>query len=507
VSCSAASLAVVVAVIAAHFGIGPTSFPRNWNSDPNDRQERQRGGDDGDKDAPSFFFVGTKPERENGMSSGTRPSRVDSNNVNEDGDDKKNVDRVDDASCFPEQTLHVIHEIQRAETTSDAAAEVVVVKKFTEFLEGPGLMQQQQQQQQAQRLKTNRSAGAEMEKRVCRFFATEQSKHFPHAMQQLYRCWSWWVAEAVDNNTTTTMTLQSSTSSPPLPAAVLFGPSDHRGFRTPAENVQRHDFFTQILGRMAKRLPLEIRTINTTAASTSPNKLGTGDSRGNNDIIASKWVQSNFVHGDNFAMRTPNDASLLRRILFPEFYGSRDVTSSVNASSKPRIAILNRDRRTSKRSILNADDVAAELASESSNGYVPVVYFETNHSLARQIEFYSATDVLISSHGAQLTGVPFMGSGPCSVVLELFPKGYAAPYYFGSLARSSGMSYRALYLSGGDSGDNGSDSGKNWEYESRTFNVAQRIRLRKQNLCPDVAGLVQVARQAIGEWRNCRLQG
>jgi hypothetical protein len=62
-----------------------------------------------------------------------------------------------------------------------------------------------------------------------------------------------------------------------------------------------------------------------------------------------------------------------------------------------------------------------------------------------QILFFHHHDIIISPHGAQITGIPFMKS-PCSIIIELFPKGYYISYYFGSLESSSNIQQRRLQL-------------------------------------------------------------
>merc|ERR1712224_871711 len=75
-----------------------------------------------------------------------------------------------------------------------------------------------------------------------------------------------------------------------------------------------------------------------------------------------------------------------------------------------------------------------------------------------QVRFFRHVDILISGHGAQLTGVPFMmqrlKSDPssfssCKLVLELYPKLYGVPYYFGSLVVQSGIRHSYLYYDDG----------------------------------------------------------
>ena len=58
---------------------------------------------------------------------------------------------------------------------------------------------------------------------------------------------------------------------------------------------------------------------------------------------------------------------------------------------------------------------------------VDVIFFE-HLSSVEQVEFFWRTDIVLSGHAAQLTGIPFMKTanmtGHCKQVLELFPFDY-----------------------------------------------------------------------------------
>ena len=178
----------------------------------------------------------------------------------------------------------------------------------------------------------------------------------------------------------------------------------------------------------------------------------------------------------------------------------------------PRVGILNRkDSYTSGRTILNWKELAYQLSkisyvfynnnnnhnnnnsnnntnnhtnttddenSNEKNSTVQVTFFE-GKTFEEQIQFFRNTDILISPHGAQLTGLIFMSSSSsssssssllksnsdydgkqqqeqeqtrknsCKHIMELFPKNYAIPYYFGSLAVQSGIRHSYVYYDDG----------------------------------------------------------
>jgi Glycosyltransferase 61 len=62
---------------------------------------------------------------------------------------------------------------------------------------------------------------------------------------------------------------------------------------------------------------------------------------------------------------------------------------------------------------------------------VSVAHFETATFL-EQVEFFANTDIVLSPHGAQLTGLAFLPR--CGHILEIFPPYYLYDNFFGSLA-------------------------------------------------------------------------
>jgi capsular polysaccharide biosynthesis protein len=103
--------------------------------------------------------------------------------------------------------------------------------------------------------------------------------------------------------------------------------------------------------------------------------------------------------------------------------------AAVAAVAVPRIAILNGGKKAF-RMIENVDALVKRLKREiPGDTEIPVVDFERK-SLEFQVQLFSNVDILISGHGAQLAGLPFMPHR--GAVLEIFPLGYYAPHYFAS---------------------------------------------------------------------------
>jgi hypothetical protein len=123
--------------------------------------------------------------------------------------------------------------------------------------------------------------------------------------------------------------------------------------------------------------------------------------------------------------------------------------------------------------------------------FITIKEFESA-SFADQVDFFSSIDILISPHGAQLTGLPFMPN--CGGLVELFPKGYFIPKFFGSLAIGSGLGYGYVYMSGGN---------ETHENKKMSATTSGRVRARKVKLCPPSNKIVDAVRVLIADWYQC----
>lgn len=239
---------------------------------------------------------------------------------------------------------------------------------------------------------------------TCFFFDTPQSKHFPHAMQQLYRCWSYWRLH------------------PGLPP-VLIGPAQHRGFRP----TLRPDFFTSMLQALQHAIGLRVVAMNYSSTGAVVDGTPNYSAIPELDVLMESLklqqgilsVRSTFEHGDGFALASVQDSVELRKAILGVHSSDerRDWQSGCPfpSDSPPRIAILNRDERLSKRSILNTIELARGITDSGLSTTVPVVYFE-KATFQDQTQFFNDFDVVLSPHGAQLTSMAFMPS--CGGILE-----------------------------------------------------------------------------------------
>eukprot|EP00536_Pseudo-nitzschia_multiseries_P014616 jgi/Psemu1/311176/fgenesh1_kg.738_\ len=170
--------------------------------------------------------------------------------------------------------------------------------------------------------------------------------------------------------------------------------------------------------------------------------------------------------------------------------------------SSPRIGFLNR-KPSSRRHIENSDQLVQEISSALST-LVSLRCFE-EETFEEQVRFFHSVDLLISPHGAQLTGLPFLANKPCTHLIELFPHKYLMPDFYGSLARDSGVEYSYIYVSNSSVEELTKNEAAS-EIEGRLVspNLFERIGARSQNFCLDPKLIVDAARHSIRKWCECK---
>lgn len=287
---------------------------------------------------------------------------------------------------------------------------------------------------------------------VACYFVCKANVHFPHAMQQIYRCFSYWL----DYDSREPFLL--------LPGAKV------------EKNLRAHPFIGGMMEIFDKQLEVEVNY----HTHYVPGAIEFLKSKPTIDIQTFNGI-------GNYSLR---HADQLHHLVKEQF-DLDDTNSDTCKHPKPRIAILNRSEQN-RRSILNALQLAnrTEIKELSRNNFVDVKCFE-EASFIEQVTFFRSVDILISPHGAQLTGVAFMNA-PCSHVLELFTKSYVLPGFFGSLILESGKDYSYLYMS---------ENPPHAEHQAR--NKKERRSARALQLCPSSDMMVDVIRKLVDEWRQC----
>lgn len=182
----------------------------------------------------------------------------------------------------------------------------------------------------------------------------------------------------------------------------------------------------------------------------------------------------------------------LRSLLLPETSGMalKPATTSLSSTTtttttKPRITILNRPEEAG-RFLLNADELlrALQKAFLDTAQIQLIPHFE-NVTFLQRVLILAETDLLISPHGPQLTALMFLPR--CSVLLELFGRGFLWPEYYGSLAAASGVLYRHV----------GGDSLEFWMKDAQSVEVAQVF-----PICAPIDTIVNYVQKEIQQWQK-----
>ena len=170
------------------------------------------------------------------------------------------------------------------------------------------------------------------------------------------------------------------------------------------------------------------------------------------------------------------------------------------------IGILNR-KASNGRSIGNAESLIESITTKffggdegerlSSSPPVILTHFE-GQPFQKQVQFFHDIDLLISPHGAQLIGIPFMANKPCTKMIELFPHNYLVPDYFGTLAVDSGIEYSYIYVSEQPPTAAQNEVGRIAPETSKTRGAA-----RQTNFCVNPDILIGALRDAIRDWCKC----
>lgn len=306
----------------------------------------------------------------------------------------------------------------------------------------------------------NESAPMDSVLAVCRFLPQVPfAKHFPHAMLQLYRCWSWWRHQIQLH--------KSKGNNKALVVPLLHVPNPKIVLSNPFLNGTLHIF---------RQSSLRVEVMMTQEIPNATQHV----------IVAhAKLVQDGGLY--HYAMASPLDAAALRQAASDAF-GLPLTTTTSRPCQQPRISIL--DRQNS-RHILNVNQLRESL--EALRSPVQVKYFE-GLPFVDQVSFMmQQTDILVSPHGAQLTSLPFL-SHRCAAVVELFPTGYYEPVFFGSLAAAAGMDQHAYVYLG---------TNRTAEVAWGSRHVRARMQTRKANMCLPVQLVRQAVAQVVASWKKC----
>jgi Glycosyltransferase 61 len=165
------------------------------------------------------------------------------------------------------------------------------------------------------------------------------------------------------------------------------------------------------------------------------------------------------------------------------------------SSWSPAINILILDRKGSSRDWAFASD-AAKLLDLELGKLVKVTHLKsfTGLSLRAQAKAVHSADIIVSPHGAQLANLAYIR--PCTMVVELFPRGYYLQFFQSLVISARGFSYEG-YPTGGD------------RYEDTiptSENITIRYKVRSDPVLASPSSLLDVLPELIDASRLCRSQ-
>jgi len=312
---------------------------------------------------------------------------------------------------------------------------------------------------------------------VCEFKKSHDWTHFAHTMQQLYTCFSWWQANP---------DLQPILYIKDIPVRSPSAPFIQDYIRALQEVFGVQVEHTEVY----KNISVHTKVITNTFDQSIP----------------------------AYAMRSPQDAQTLRQGILKHYvYNSSNTNATTTTAGCPAhinnnphhhrrcpaIGFLN---RKSSRRVDNYREVLQRLRrgnpqntvfSSVCTGPQKIQYLDSfdHKTFIEQITFMSQIDILIGPHGAQFTSTLFLPE--CGGLIEIFPKGYYIPNFFGSLARATGHEYVSIYT-----GTNGTNQTAEIDEHMNTFKG--RTRARGYHIQVHDPAVVAAAVQKLTlRWQSC----
>lgn len=282
-------------------------------------------------------------------------------------------------------------------------------------------------------------------------------QHFPHGMQNLYRCWAFWKEQDL---------ISSSLSTKPLQKTLYFP--------QPFPRSRMNRYWGGIVDDL-------IASINLTIVQPDPAELGP---KNWTSELAKNGIGYTFVGGGAFSFLKEEHCTSLRQTLLP-LHSSIQIKPCFHR--RPQLIFLN--RRSGARSIINGNDLYTALL-DLNIANVSLVHFD-DKSFEEQIKTYAESDILVSPHGAQMTGLFMMPK--CGSFVEIFPAGFGVSY-FQTLMRSCGLNRRYVHLGGGNMLN---------ETQQNMRTREGRSRARDRPLCVNITMVVDAVKGSIEDWSRC----
>lgn len=286
-------------------------------------------------------------------------------------------------------------------------------------------------------------------------------------MQQLYRCWSWWQTY------------------PQLPKTLIW---NNRYFAL-SDYIQT---FVDVL--------VNDKQVNLRIVDGEPDTEFTVSSK-----MTDRWMDD--IELTDYALLKPEHATELsqvfqRHINTSTFQpgGCHNIRNIDNDTIPyPRILILNRSPHTG-RTLANSNTVLEQIQRQFSGISIREIYFENNITYLQQVQYFMESDIIISPHGAQLTGMIFQPteSKRCSQLLEFLPKDYLVADFFGSLAKAAGIRHTFFYMD--------HESERQTIPKDHQFHYFQSVNYRGRMNCVNVTKVVDAVKTMVNDWQQCCME-
>ncbi|GAX18230.1 hypothetical protein FisN_31Hu017 [Fistulifera solaris] len=284
---------------------------------------------------------------------------------------------------------------------------------------------------------------------ICKFDARAFTHHLPHAMQSVYACWTLWEQHGGH--------------------PVLVGPQDHVGF-----NQTFKDRFMKGL------VEAMIDYKNVTIMATDQVDTTELESAVKLEIWGYHWGSRAFF------MRRDDAWKWTEHILQSQTI-ARDTCQDV-----VRVGILNR-RPANGRSIENSRDIMDQLHRVFGDKIqVDQIFFDLS-TFQEQIAWFASHDIILTGHGAQETGMPFMPK--CGAILEIFPFDYFVPDYFAALSDSTHVRHYIV--------NNDRSRDPITETQTSSEHPKSRYQAKQTRMCPATQTTLEYLLTAIREWDAC----
>jgi hypothetical protein len=353
------------------------------------------------------------------------------------------------------------------------------------------------------------------------------STHFPHAMQQLYRCLSWWLLYSHQPDIPKILVYENKQNRRHLTNPFLSGIfqsfheilnvtiMSHQDFHA-TKNHSLH-YYVQLRGyrsycmlspktdaynyrnMMIRHYPILRSSLSSPSLSSRILSLPTIIRNSSITATSENDINDNMLHSQQDAHhnrlgiiyprigilnRTPMDGRNIKNVRELQQAIQNEMRRIISETTTSTVSLVSTNTGNMPHHLRHVDDQNLNHHSyhdrTKDNNYNVTVEYFSNKTFLQQVLFYISHDIVISPHGAQLTALPFLASSTsCNMIIEIFPNGYRIPHYFGSLAYYSNIKHAFFDITSG------------------------RTKAKDLPMCLPIYNITQSIIPIIMEWQQC----